>query len=558
LRSPIGRGIVWTLALLVCAVSGYASFLLAKLHYRPAAPEGLFMQVCSAFATSSCEKVSKSPWSWFPPMPSEDELQVEADRGSSSEQVGGDDQARKGAMEIARDKEKLREKAAESRIPVAQLGLSWFICAFCWLLFTGPRPASRRWMHLVFVLVAGLGVLVSVVFEIIMWTQLDAWCPWCVVTHAGSLLVFVFALLLIPSREAEPEVMPLPSAVATGEPSGSLFAPAPAAGWAPEPEGWPTTRVALMTGAVAVCLLGLFGAYLRNYALQSKAESASFYQAIFMKKLQQYDRYWQHRYWAWTLCPRVEIPVKDRPVLGSSAAPHTMVVFSDFECPQCAKFEKFFRDKIAPVAANMPNGGLKVVFKHWPICKDCNTLMEGRTLHPAACEAACAAEAARLLGGDKAFWQMHDLLFETQPQWTKSRNFVPYANQLGLDPQKFLAAMKSDEAMSRVKADIADGVNLGADLSPVLRPETKVESTPTIFIDGRRFNSPGYDNIAAWIYILQMPQPLTLKPLPLPATRPAPAGQGASGPRLGPTLDAAREARRPSVPAASGPAGTGR
>jgi hypothetical protein len=153
--------------------------------------------------------------------------------------------------------------------------------------------------------------------------------------------------------------------------------------------------------------------------------------------------------------------------------------------------ETFLREKVMPGAAKTANGGFKVYFKHWPICKDCNAVMTGNTMHPVACQAAMAAEGARLVGGDEAFWKMHDLLFEHQADWKKTRDFVPYARQIGLDEAAFRKAMASSEALNRVRADAADGMALGSEEieDPARRAEIRVDSTPVLFVDGRRLDS---------------------------------------------------------------------
>src|SRR5690606_24896957 len=119
------------------------------------------------------------------------------------------------------------------------------------------------------------------------------------------------------------------------------------------------------------------------------------------------------------------------------------------------------------------HGGLRVVFKMWPISTSCNPTAK-TDLHPVACDASLAAQAAFMLGGNEAFWKMHDLLFETQSQWKRTTkqlesgvprpDFTSYAVQIGLNPDAFRKAMTSPEALAAVKADIEEGINLGKDL----------------------------------------------------------------------------------------------
>jgi protein-disulfide isomerase len=150
---------------------------------------------------------------------------------------------------------------------------------------------------------------------------------------------------------------------------------------------------------------------------------------------------------------------------GPADAPITIVEFSDFECPACGAA---FRDLHALTAAH-PN--VRFVFRHYPLDSSCNPLMD-RALHPDACQAAAAAECAGQLG---KFWEYHDLLFEHQRTLDRDSLFR-YARELNLDIGKFRTCLDDPATMDRVRADVAAGAKVG------------VDSTPTIFINGRRIS----------------------------------------------------------------------
>jgi protein-disulfide isomerase len=145
-----------------------------------------------------------------------------------------------------------------------------------------------------------------------------------------------------------------------------------------------------------------------------------------------------------------------------------MVVFSDFQCPHCRDFEKYMSDQVLPLF----HGGMKVTFKHFPMDQSCNEELK-KTLHPQACEAATAAEAALILGGNDAFWKAHDLLFASQADLRKF-DYAAFAQQLGLDPEAFNKTRNDPATMERVKRDIA------------LAREVGVDATPSLFLSGRR------------------------------------------------------------------------
>jgi protein-disulfide isomerase len=321
-------------------------------------------------------------------------------------------------------------------------------------------------------------------------------------------LLPILGLVMWPRRSADDVVAVIPEATTTTTDSG-LFGPAPAAArprWDGSRALWPTNR-AIATVVAFALLLGLLEHhYILKYSFKRKADGATAGQEYFKKKWMQYERHYVHNFYAWRLMPVVNVPMEARPARGAANAVHTVVIFSDFECPACSKFETYLMKQVLPLKTKTGQPAFKVVFKHWPICKDCNDLMTGDTLHPAACQAALAAEAARILGGDEAFWKMHDLLFANQAAWRKSRDFRSYARQIGLDEDAFVKAMDGPEALNRVREDIADGVRMGSELeSATRRAEMKVDSTPTIFVDGRRLNSPQFAK--TWQGIMEMPVP---------------------------------------------------
>lgn len=152
--------------------------------------------------------------------------------------------------------------------------------------------------------------------------------------------------------------------------------------------------------------------------------------------------------------PVFEIAIEDRPWRGGVNAGVTIVEFTDFECPSCAAIQpvleevaKEFGDKVKLVARSFPLDQHKHAFK-----------------------AAEAAEAAREQG---KYWEYIAILFTNQTALDVD-NLKQYASQLGLDRKKFDGALDSGKFTDRVKRDLADGDKIG------------VDSTPTVFINGRR------------------------------------------------------------------------
>ena len=103
---------------------------------------------------------------------------------------------------------------------------------------------------------------------------------------------------------------------------------------------------------------------------------------------------------------------------------------------------------------------VRYVWRHLPLTD----------VHP---HAQLAAEAAEAAAEQDAFWPMHDLLLDRQDALTL-RDLLDYANELGLDSDRFAEQLRTRAATGRIEEDTES-----ADLSGV-------SGTPTFFINGRR------------------------------------------------------------------------
>jgi protein-disulfide isomerase len=155
--------------------------------------------------------------------------------------------------------------------------------------------------------------------------------------------------------------------------------------------------------------------------------------------------------------PALTVPVaEDRDhIQGPADAPVTLVEYGDFECPYCGGAYPIIKE----VQARMGDR-LRFVFRNFPIT----------TSHPHAEQAAEAAEAA---AGRGRFWQMHDLLFENQRR-LRDEDLRAYAEQAGLDVERFDEELAEHVHAARVREDFMSGVRSG------------VNGTPTFFINGVR------------------------------------------------------------------------
>ena len=154
---------------------------------------------------------------------------------------------------------------------------------------------------------------------------------------------------------------------------------------------------------------------------------------------------------------RIFVSLSDDPVLGNPNAPVTIVEFSDFQCPFCARF---FDQTLPQIQQDyIDTGKVKLVFRDFPI----------ESIHANAKAASMAAECA---DDQKMFWQYHDKLFEGQTQWARlsaedaSNTFKQYASDLNLATEDFNTCLDSAKYMSEINQDFQNGANYGVTGTP--------------------------------------------------------------------------------------------
>lgn len=146
----------------------------------------------------------------------------------------------------------------------------------------------------------------------------------------------------------------------------------------------------------------------------------------------------------------------DPHVLGATSAekPVVLVEFSDFQCPACRASQPTLRQ-----LKEQYEDKVKLVFRHFPL----------EQLHANARLAAQASEAAANQG---KFWQMHDLLFERQTEWSESSveqaraQFTEYAQGIGLDTDSFQADLDAEKTRQAVDEDLQEARKLGLNATP--------------------------------------------------------------------------------------------
>ncbi len=158
----------------------------------------------------------------------------------------------------------------------------------------------------------------------------------------------------------------------------------------------------------------------------------------------------------------VDVSADDDAVLGDEDADITIIEFSDYQCPFCARF---YTQTLPQLKSNyIDTGKANLVFRDLPL-----------PFHPNARPAAIAAECAEEVGGD--YFAYHDKLFTNVDTWSGSADastqFMAYAKDLDLNEAKFKSCLSDAKIAAEVDADADYASTVGA------------SGTPTFFINGR-------------------------------------------------------------------------
>lgn len=164
----------------------------------------------------------------------------------------------------------------------------------------------------------------------------------------------------------------------------------------------------------------------------------------------------------------------DDHVRGPADAATTITAYSDFQCPGCADVA----DALSRLA-DSPEGKVRVAFRNYPLA----------SVNDKALLAAQAAEAAAEQG---EFWEMHDLLYSSQAEWTslapeafESWLLESAVSQVGLDAVQFATDLKREDIMTRAQ----EAWEFGRD--------TGLPGAPFLFINGQIYTGPkDYDALS--------------------------------------------------------------
>jgi protein-disulfide isomerase len=145
---------------------------------------------------------------------------------------------------------------------------------------------------------------------------------------------------------------------------------------------------------------------------------------------------------------------------GNPEAPVTIVEFSDYQCPYCARYATTTLKQILEAYGDK----VYYVWHDYPL-----------GFHPNAIPAALAARCA---GEQGKYWEMHDQLFLTQGTWSEQEDpqgtFTQQAKDLGLDAEKLTQCLEQEQGKGQIETDLKLGRDVG------------IRATPTFFINGQK------------------------------------------------------------------------
>ena len=165
--------------------------------------------------------------------------------------------------------------------------------------------------------------------------------------------------------------------------------------------------------------------------------------------------------------PAFSIATDDQPAKGTANALVTIVTFTDFECPSCARQHPVLEQLVSEFGDRV-----RLVVRDFPLSQHAN-----------ARKAAEAAEAAREQG---KYWEYVSVLYRNQSALGID-NLRQYATDLGLDRARFDASLDSGKFADNVQRDLVDGRKLG------------INGTPTLYINGKRVSDNSYASMKSAI-----------------------------------------------------------
>ncbi len=150
-------------------------------------------------------------------------------------------------------------------------------------------------------------------------------------------------------------------------------------------------------------------------------------------------------------------------------APHTLTVFSDFECPACKAFDDYLQTFEATNSPQLPiTKKTALVFRYFPLYQ----------IHQYAYSLAYAAEAAARQG---KFAEITKRFFADQTKFETMTDIKPYLVTVAKDLSLNAAQFQKDMDDPKIQQVVQDELQLGESAG--------VNATPTFFLDGQKLEN---------------------------------------------------------------------
>ncbi|OUU23354.1 MAG: hypothetical protein CBC13_05745 [Planctomycetia bacterium TMED53] len=402
MKNPQGLRIV---AGIVALIAMWMCYSLLSLHASQSPDLGLLAGVCGD-SGESCSSVVNGRWGVFPP----------GEEGAEGPFPG---------------------------IPVAALGWVYYTILASWFLLLGPHGASCRKLTLLMFGLNGLGVLGSLFYSAVMFSEIGTTCGLCLVSHFCNVLIFLCFFLLRPLDKS------------VEENSEKL-----------SPRHLGAVAVVVFFSFVVSSLILAEGKTSARFAALEEQTRELTELAKDVEKIETAYRSSPQRF------EQEAIRADDPKSQTTRGLRYQLVVFSDIQCSNCARFEDYLKSTILPIW----NGHLEVVWKHFPNTTD----------HEYAQIGAQALEAARIQG---KFWELKEHLLKLRNA-LGTIDWQEAAASLGMDSRKFMQDLNSPAVKRRIAEDVA------------LARKAGVRGTPGVFLNRRLVSrlmrkSPGFWELQA-------------------------------------------------------------
>lgn len=159
---------------------------------------------------------------------------------------------------------------------------------------------------------------------------------------------------------------------------------------------------------------------------------------------------------------------------GNKDAKVTLIEYGDYQCPGCGAAHPKVKSLVEKYGDN-----IAFVFRNYPLTG----------IHPNARAAAAAVEAAGLKG---KYWEMHNIMYESQNEWSevsadkRGELFKGYAEQAGVKGADYDAALSEQSAK----------INSKISFDQALGRKVNVTGTPTFYLNGTLVDSATFDDEA--------------------------------------------------------------